>query len=663
MKENHVALGEEGIRNKECSCNCGCSHSVHREESNGGVRVFLSPALSLLMLIFGLVMSHVGFGPFADSDLLNFIWYALAFLPIGFPVIKEAWEGICNGDIFNEFTLMSVACIGAFCIGEYPEGVGVMLFYSVGETLQDKAVDKARRHISHLLDVRSERAHVLREGIVEDIDPKSVKVGEIIEVRPGERVPLDGIMKDESSDFDTSALTGESLPRQIGRGEEVLAGMVCTSSAFRMSVTHEYGRTTLSRILEMVEDAAGRKAQTEQFIRKFARIYTPLVMAMALLIVVVPWILGLVGSFQFVLSEWFYRALVFLVISCPCALVISVPLAYFAGIGAASKAGILFKGGNYLEAIRKVNAVAFDKTGTLTTGMFTVEKVKVMEGYEESEVLSLMAAAEKKSSHPLAKALVEYVEGQDISADIPETMCEFPGKGAVAQVGCHRVAAGNMRLMKAEGATYPDPFEDKTGTVIMCAIDGKYAGKVVLRDTVKPDAEEAVKRLQSLGITDIAMLSGDKNDIVAAYAEKIGIVKAIGEMLPQDKAQYIERESSHPGKCVAFVGDGMNDAPVLALSSVGIAMGALGSEAAVESADVVIQTDSPSKVVTAIRIGRATHTIVMQNIVGAIGIKVAVLILGAFGIASLWAAVFADVGVALLAVLNSVRIIAFSRSR
>lgn len=631
-----------------------CNH--HHHHHSGGAKAFIAPAISFVMLIAGVLMSHFDFTVFKENPILKFAWYLIAFLPVGLPVIKEAVEGIIHGDYFNEFTLMVIACIGAFCIRELPEAVGVMLFYSIGETLQHGAVDRATRNISQLLDVRGEHATVLRDGKAVSVDPKTVHIGETIEVRPGERVPLDGRMESGDGMFDTSALTGESVPRNIEKGGEVLAGMISSSKTVLMTVTREYSDSALSRILDLVSHAQSHKAHAELFIRKFARIYTPVVIVLALLVVAVPYIVGLINpSFHFVFSEWLYRSLVFLVISCPCALVISVPLGYFAGIGAASKAGILFKGGNYLEAITKVTTVAFDKTGTLTTGKFSVDKIESL-SIADHEMLALLASAESGSSHPLAKALVQYVKSLGIEIPEADSMQERPGFGTRASVGGKNVIAGNLKMLASEHVAYPQEIVNAKGTIIACAVDGKYAGYALLSDTIKPDAAATIKGLSDLGIEKVVMLSGDKKDIVSDYASRLGIKEAHGELLPQDKASYVERESHVPGKSIAFVGDGMNDAPVLALSNVGVAMGGLGSDAAIESADVVIQTDQPSRIVTAIKIGRTTHTIVTENIVGAIGIKVVILALGALGYASLWAAVFADVGVALLAVLNSMRI-------
>lgn len=632
------------------------SHDHAHSGSHGHTLTFLRPAISFIMLIAGVLMSHFDFAPFVVNRWVEFTWYLIAFLPVGLPVIKEAVEGIEAHDYFNEFTLMVIACIGAFCIWELPEAVGVMLFYSIGETLQDMAVDRATRNISRLLDVRGEKATVIRDGQPVNVDPKTISVGEIIEVHPGERVPLDGKLITDDGSFDTSALTGESVPRELTEGEEVLAGMISSQKTVRIQVTREYSQSALARILELVNNASSRKAPAELFIRKFARVYTPIVIILAVLLVIIPALVSLLHpAFDYVFSQWLYRALVFLVISCPCALVISVPLGYFAGIGAASRLGILFKGGNYLEAITRVNTVAFDKTGTLTTGKFSVTAVE-SPIIDRQVMLALMGAAEYDSSHPLAKALVDYVSSIGISIPKATSMKERAGYGTIAVVEGKTVMAGNLKLLKSESLTYPAALDSLPGTIIACAIDGKYVGYVILADTIKPDAADTVRQLNALGIKDVVMLSGDKKEIVAEYATSLGINEAHGELLPQDKAEYVERVAATPGKKIAFVGDGMNDAPVLALSDVGVAMGGLGSDAAIESADVVIQTDQPSRIATAIKIGRTTHTIITENIVGAIGIKVLILTLGAFGYASLWAAVFADVGVALLAVMNSMRI-------
>ncbi|CAK7013857.1 MAG: Cadmium, zinc and cobalt-transporting ATPase [Parabacteroides distasonis] len=633
------------------SATCGCEH-CHSYGSSG----LWMPTVSFVLLVIGLIGKYSGISWFAES-WIEAIWFLVAFLPVGLPVMREAWEAALQKDFFSEFSLMAIASIGAFCIGEYPEAVAVMLFYTVGERLQLLAVNKASKNISDLLDVRPERTNVWRTGTYMNVSPKDVIVGERIEVKPGGRVPLDGVLLEAEVQFDTSALTGESMPRSIREGEEVLAGMIVQGQAVRIQVNRPYEQSALARILALVKDASERKAPAELFIRRFARIYTPIVILLSFLIVSIPALVGMVTpSFQYVFSDWLYRGLVFLVISCPCALVISVPLGYFGGIGAASRAGILFKGGNYLDAITRVNTVAFDKTGTLTTGRFEVITVEST-GIPASDLLSVLLSVERKSTHPVAQAVVRYAEKQDsVPMEITD-MRELAGHGAEAIVNGRQVLVGNIRLLAERDIPVPKELSDSVSTVVACAIDGKYAGHLLLSDTLKKDAVDAIRRLKDLDVKDIRLLSGDKQEIVNQFAERLGVDKAYGNLLPEDKAAYIERLTAEPDKSVAFVGDGMNDAPVLALSDVGIAMGGLGSDAAIESADVVIQTDQPSKVAEAISIGRATRNIVRQNIVGSIGVKVIVLVAGAFGFATLWEAVFADVGVSLLAVLNSIRIL------
>ena len=633
------------------STTCGCEH-CHSHGSSG----LWMPTVSFVLLVIGLIGKYSGISWFAES-WIEAIWFLVAFLPVGLPVMREAWEAALRKDFFSEFSLMAIASIGAFCIGEYPEAVAVMLFYTVGERLQLLAVNKASKNISDLLDVRPERTDVWRTGTYMNVSPKDVKVGERIEVKPGGRVPLDGVLLEAEAQFDTSALTGESMPRSICEGEEVLAGMIAQGQAVRIQVNRPYEQSALARILALVKDASERKAPAELFIRRFARIYTPIVILLSFLIVSVPALVGMVTpSFQYVFSDWLYRGLVFLVISCPCALVISVPLGYFGGIGAASRAGILFKGGNYLDAITRVNTVAFDKTGTLTTGRFEVTMVEST-GIPASDLLSVLLSVERKSTHPVAQAVVRYAEKQDsVPMEITD-MRELAGHGVEAIVNGRQVLVGNIRLLAERDIPVPKELSDSVSTVVVSTIDGKYAGHLLLSDTLKKDAVDAIRRLKDLDVKDIRLLSGDKQEIVNQFAERLGVDKAYGNLLPEDKAAYIERLTAETDKLVAFVGDGMNDAPVLALSDVGIAMGGLGSDAAIESADVVIQTDQPSKVAEAISIGRATRNIVRQNIVGSIGVKVIVLVAGAFGFATLWEAVFADVGVSLLAVLNSIRIL------
>lgn len=634
-----------------CDAHAGCGHG-HAHGFAGTVL----PALSFVLLVAGLVLEHSGVAWFSVGGV-ELAWYLAAFLPVGLPVLHEALEKVLQKDFFNEFSLMGLAAIGAFCIGEYPEAVGVMLFYTVGERLQHAAVGRASRNISRLLDVRPERVEVWRGNGYVSISPQEVEVGEQIEVKPGGRISLDGILLEEQAMFDTSALTGESMPRTIGKGEEVLAGMIVYGQAVRVRVNRPYGQSALARILALVKDASVRKAPAELFIRRFARVYTPAVTLLALLIISVPALVSvIIPSFQYVFTDWLYRGLVFLVISCPCALVISIPLGYFGGIGAASRAGILFKGGNYLDAITRINAIAFDKTGTLTTGRFEVVGMECRE-FQASRLLAVLLAVEQKSTHPVAQAIVRYAVGNQAGSAKVSAMRELAGYGIEAVVDGQAVLAGNIRLLREHGIDVPEHLCASVATVVACAVDGRYAGHLLLSDTLKEDAVQAVGQLKKLGITDICLLSGDKKEIVESFAGQLGIEHAYGGLLPEDKAACIGQMLSVPGKSVAFVGDGMNDAPVLALSNVGIAMGGLGSDAAIESADVVIQTDQPSKVAVAVAIGRFTHRVVRQNIVGAIGVKAVVLLAGALGYATLWGAVFADVGVALLAVLNSARIL------
>ncbi len=626
-----------------------CGHT-HDQQGTG----FL--ILSFLLLVGGVILRYLQL-PFWMIPGVEMLWFLLAFLPVGFPVMVEVWKSIRQKDIFNEFSLMLLATIGAFCIGEYPEGVAVMLFYSVGERVQHRAVDRARRNIRRVLDVRPEKALVLRQGKEQSVFPGEVEVGEMIMVKPGERIPLDGLLQEEYALFDTSALTGESLPRTINRGEEVLAGMIVSGQAIRLKVTKPYEQSALARILALVQDASERKAPAELFIRRFARIYTPVVFLLALSIMLLPALVAAFHpGFDYFFKDWAYRGLVFLVISCPCALVISVPLGYFGGIGAASRKGILFKGGNYLDAITHVNTVVFDKTGTLTTGHFQVSSMEA-DTVSSQRLLSILLTLEEKSTHPVAQAVTRYALQEGAGRIGVTHLQEYPGYGLEGVIEGKNVLVGNIRLLTDRGITVPAGISERVATVVVCAIAGKYAGHLLLSDTLKADAVEAIGRLKQLHIDNIQLLSGDKKEIVAIFAKTLGIRHARGGLLPEDKAAYLEKLNAEAGVSAAFVGDGMNDAPVLALSDVGIAMGGLGADAAIESADVVIQTDQPSKVATAISIGRATRRIVKQNIAGAIGVKSLILIAGACGFVTLWAAVFADVGVALLAVLNSVRIL------
>ncbi|WP_298648021.1 heavy metal translocating P-type ATPase [uncultured Proteiniphilum sp.] len=595
--------------------------------------------------------------PFFENQWVGLLWYLIAYLPVGIPVLKEAWEAMREKNIFNEFTLMSIATIGAFFIGEYPEGVAVMLFYSIGELFQQAAVNRAKRSISALLDIRPEEASVVRDKGLETVLPEEVRVGETVEVKVGERVPLDGIMISDSGSFNTSALTGESVPRDIKKEEEVLAGMIATDSVCRIKVTKPFGQSALARILELVQNATERKAPAEHFIRKFARIYTPVVTALAVLIVVLPWLWSFIDpEFGYIFNDWLYRGLVFLVISCPCALVISIPLGYFGGIGAASRKGILFKGGNYLDVITKINTVVMDKTGTLTKGVFEVQDIIPEEGLSKDELLRTVAIVETQSNHPIAKAIVSSFLKNTMFLAQPTNVREVAGQGIEAELGGKKILVGNTKLLHTNGIVYPAEVEDIPETTVLCAMDGKYAGYIVVADALKDDAKVAIEGLRKAGIKNIVILSGDKQAIVSKLAGELGIDRAYGDLLPEGKVEKFEELKADPTSRVAFVGDGINDAPVLAMSDVGIAMGGLGSDVAIETADVVIQTDQPGKIPMAIRIGKATRRIVVQNITMAFGIKLVVLILGAGGLATLWEAVFADVGVSVLAILNAIRI-------
>ncbi len=583
-----------------------------------------------------------------QSTWIRLLWYLAAWLPTGLDVLREAIEEAREGEFFSEFLLMTVASIGAFAIGEYPEAVAVMALYCIGEALQDRAVSRARGNIKSLIAFRPDHAVIVEGDLHKTVEPAEVKVGDIVEVKPGERVPIDGILTGEAAAFDTAALTGESVPRVIEPGNEVLAGMIASESVVRLKAMRPASESAVSRILHLVEEATERKSPAELFIRRFARIYTPIVVGLAALVVAMPWIYSLVvPSFEYHFIQWLHRALVFLVISCPCALVISIPLSYFAGIGAASRRGILFKGSNYLDAIARVDTVVFDKTGTLTTGQFAVSHV---EGLTEEQVATV-AAIEKDSNHPIAHAINKHCKPAQVQVS---DLRNIVGFGLSALVDGKKWLAGTLRLLEREGVEVPEKVAEVVGTVVAVAIEGHYAGYIMLSDMPKEDAALGVGALNGLGIETV-MLSGDKQALAEQVAHQLGIRQAHGDLLPQDKVAHIE-QLKQGAKQVAFVGDGINDAPVLALSDVGIAMGGLGSDMAVETADVVIQTDQPSHVSEAVTIGRRTRRIVTQNIALAIGVKVLVMVLGVLGIANLWEAVFADVGVALLCVLNSLRL-------
>ncbi|MDU0372329.1 heavy metal translocating P-type ATPase [Hymenobacter monticola] len=628
----------------------GHDHASGDDHDHGpaGANPYLWPGVSLALLLGGIALDYYNVGFF--TGYVRLVWYGVAFLLVGWKVLKAAVLSIPSGNVFNEFLLMSIATLGAFAIGEYPEGVAVMLFYTVGELFQDAAVNRAKRSIRALLEIQATEVTVVRGGQSLVLDPKAVQLGDVIEVRPGEKVALDGTLAKGPASFNTAALTGESAPQTKQTGEVVLAGMINQESLVQVLVTAIYQDTKLAKILAMVQDAVGRKAKTQQFITKFAKIYTPIVVLLAVLLVLVPYFM----VDDYVFRTWLYRALVFLVISCPCALVISIPLGYFGGIGAASKAGILFKGSNFLDVMRELDTVVMDKTGTLTQGVFAVQQVQPAPGMDAAQMLRLVGALEVKSTHPIAKAVVLHVGAA--AAGVPvENVEEISGHGLRGRVEGRDVLAGNTKLLTKFNVAYPAEVDQVFDSIVVAAIDGQYAGYLTVADAPKADALQTVQELRADGITKIVMLSGDKDSITQRVAKELGIDEAHGGLLPEDKARYVQ-EYKDAGRKLAFVGDGVNDAPVVALADVGIAMGGLGSDATIETADVVIQTDHPSKIATARRIARATHSVVWQNIWLAFIVKGIVLVLGAGGLATMWEAVFADVGVALLAILNAVRI-------
>ena len=637
------------------SC-CGHQHQ-HDKHTDGrehdhdhgdawSFKTYVPAIASLVLLLVAIAFDQLSI-PFFEG-YLRLGWYLLAYIPVAWPVIKEAYATIAKGDIFTEFLLMALATIGAFALGEYPEAVAVMLFYSIGELFQGAAVNRAKNNIKALLDVRPDIATVLRDGKYVVVNPKEVAIGEIIQLKVGEKAPLDGELESESASFNTAALTGESKPKTIRKNEQVLAGMLNLDGVSTLKVTKKFEDSALSKILELVQNASAKKAKTELLIRRFAKIYTPVVFFLAVALILLPYFF--VANYDF--NVWLYRALIFLVISCPCALVISIPLGYFGGIGAASANGILFKGSNYLDLITKVNTVVLDKTGTLTQGVFKVREIQ--SEIAEKELVSYLASIESQSTHPIAKAIVAYAN--DIKLLPVKNVKEVAGHGLKAEINGNEVLAGNGKLLKQFEIAYPSEVDEKVETTVLLAVGGKYAGFVTIADEAKPDAKQAITTLHAVGVNKIVMLSGDKTSITQKVATDLGIDQAHGDLLPEDKVTQLEKIKAEPNRVVAFVGDGINDAPVLALSDVGMAMGALGSDVAIETADVVIQNDMPSKIATAIKIGHATKKIVYQNIGLAFGVKAIVLILGAGGLATMWEAVFADVGVAFLAILNAIRI-------
>lgn len=623
----------------------GPNHSD--QESVGKFKTYLTAIFSFVMLIIGIAMDYFNVEFF--KDWVRIVWYIVAYLPVGFPVIKEGWDSIKNGDFFTEFLLMSIATIGAFAIGEYPEGVAVMLFYAVGELFQNVAVSRAKSDIRALLDVSPNEALVYRNNDYVSVNPETVEIGEKVQVRVGEKIPLDGVLLSEKGTFNTAALTGESKPDTIAKGEKVFTGSINLDGVIEIETTKEFKDSSIARILDMVQNATARKSKTELFIRKFARIYTPIVVFLAIGLTFLPFFF----VEEYVFSDWLYRALIFLVISCPCALVISIPLGYFGGLGAASKNGILFKGASYLDEMTKVNTVVMDKTGTVTKGVFKIKEIKAID-WEEPEFMQYLMAMEEQSTHPIAKAIMEYkADGEDFQA---YEVSEIAGKGLKGTVNGKTVLVGNKPLMVSNNIEVPSETDSIVESIVMVSIEGKSAGYVIIADELKDDAHEAIKQIRESGISKIIMLSGDKDSITQQVAKEMGVDWAKGGLLPQDKLKEVEKLMSENIGRVAFIGDGINDAPVLDASDVGIAMGGLGSDVAIETADVIIQTDQPSKIAKAIKIGRSTRHIVWQNIGLAFGVKIMILILGAGGLATMWEAVFADVGVALLAILNAVRL-------
>jgi Cd2+/Zn2+-exporting ATPase len=619
----------------------GHQHGIEKEGWSSHGDLLLS-----LVILFIMLTLEYGFDTIF-SNTINLIIYGIAYLLAGWKVLELAFRKLKRFDIFNEFFLMSVATLGAFLIGEYSEGVAVMVFYSIGEWFQDSAVNRAKQSIKALLDVRPDEVTVIRDGSEQRVNPSTVHLEEIIQIKPGEKVALDGHLISGNASFNTAALTGESKPDTKYAGDIILAGMINLNTVAEVKVSALFRDSKLSKILDMVQDATARKSQTQLFISKFAKVYTPIVFFLALTVCFLPYFF--VQDYDF--NDWFYRSLVFLVISCPCALVVSIPLGYFGGIGLASRHGILFKGGNFLDVMTKINVIVMDKTGTLTKGVFKVQQV-VTNNIEEKKLLRLAAILEKNSTHPVAKAVMDYAG--DTGNSKAQNVEEIAGHGLRGTIDGIEILAGNLKLLKKFSISYPKEVEKVVDTIVVIAIDKSYAGYITIADEIKDDAAQAINDMHRLYIKTV-ILSGDKQSVVDQVAKKLGINGAYGDLLPEGKMEKVE-ELKNAGLHIAFVGDGVNDAPVVALADAGIAMGGLGSDATIETADVVIQNDQPSKIVSAILIGKITRNVVWQNIILAMAVKIIVLGLGAGGVATLWEAVIADVGVALLAILNAVRI-------
>lgn len=605
--------------------------------------------ISAILFVIGLLV------PFSNGWITKGI-YIGAYLIVGLEIIIKAIKNIFKGEVFDEHFLMAVATIGAFAIGEFPEAVAVMLFYQIGELFQDYAVDKSKESITNLMDIRPDVAVVKRNGKLETLKPETVKIGEEIVVKPGEKIPLDGTIIDGSSMLDTSALTGESVPRSAKIGEKVLSGCINQSGVLTIKVEKEFGESTVSKILDLVENAGNKKSKSENFITKFAKIYTPIVVGIAILLAIIPPFLLKWGSF----SEWLERALTFLVVSCPCALVISIPLGFFGGIGGASRKGVLIKGSNYLELLSKTDIFVFDKTGTLTEGVFEVQKINPVDISEE-ELLKIAAYAESYSNHPISASIKKAYQ-KEINQEIIEKTEEISGKGIISQIENKTVVIGNNKIMQEKGIEYKECND--IGTILYVAINNKFEGSIVIADKIKEDAKQTIQGLKRNNVSKTVMLTGDKKEIAEKVAKQIEIDEVYTDLLPDQKVEKVEelmKQKTEKGK-LAFVGDGINDAPVLAISDIGIAMGGLGSDAAIEAADIVIMNDKPSKILEAIKISNKTMRIVKQNIIFAISVKILVLILGACGIATMWEAVFADVGVSFIAILNSLRALGIKKA-
>ena len=611
---------------------------------------------SLIQIIISAILFAIGLlVPFSNEWITKGI-YIVAYLIVGLEIVIKAIKNIFKGEVFDEHFLMAVATIGAFAIGEFPEAVAVMLFYQIGELFQDYAVDKSKESITNLMDIRPDVAVVKRNGKLETVKPETVKIGEEIVVKPGEKIPLDGTIIDGSSMLDTSALTGESVPRSAKIGEKVLSGCINQSGVLTIKVEKEFGESTVSKILDLVENASNKKSKSENFITKFAKIYTPTVVGIAVLLAIIPPFLLNWGSF----SEWLERALTFLVVSCPCALVISIPLGFFGGIGGASRKGVLIKGSNYLELLSKTDIFVFDKTGTLTEGVFEVQKINPVDISEE-ELLKIAAYAESYSNHPISASIKKAYQ-KEINQEIIEKTEEISGKGIISQIENKTVVIGNNKIMQEKGIEYKE--SNDIGTILYVAINNKFAGSIVIADKIKENAKQTIQGLKRNNVSKTVMLTGDKKEIAEKVAKQIEIDEVYTDLLPDQKVEKVEelmKQKTEKGK-LAFVGDGINDAPVLAISDIGIAMGGLGSDAAIEAADIVIMNDKPSKILEAIKISNKTMRIVKQNIIFAISVKILVLILGACGIATMWEAVFADVGVSFIAILNSLRALGIKKA-